>query len=165
MTLARCNRGTPAALDPAQARAKNGEPFKFASERRPTVAVRTDEVLESAPPFAIHESALGGIAARKFLGCAYFPSISRRNVVQPRTRGENRTSGTTNQRPRTDFVAQSGGAPVEGLSALPASLFLSSAPQQRCALRSRALARPRPVSETLPMGWEVPTAHLHHISR
>jgi hypothetical protein len=55
----------------------NGEPFKFASERRPAVAVRTDEVIESAPPFATHESALSGIAARKFLGCAYFPSTSR----------------------------------------------------------------------------------------
>jgi hypothetical protein len=35
-------------LDPAQARAKNGEPFKFASERRPAVALRTAEVIVEA---------------------------------------------------------------------------------------------------------------------
>src|SRR5262245_8866456 len=114
--------GRSAVLDPAQARAKNREPFKFASERRPAVA------------------------------------------SQPRTRGENRPKGT-NQSPRTDFVAAPRGAPVEGPSALPASSFLSSAPQQRCALRSRALARPAPVSETLLLGWEAPMAHLHHLSR
>jgi len=35
-------------LDPAQAQAKNGEPFKFASERRSAVALRTDEVIVQA---------------------------------------------------------------------------------------------------------------------
>jgi hypothetical protein len=40
--------GRSAVLDPAQARAKNGEPFKFASERRPAVALRTDEVIVEA---------------------------------------------------------------------------------------------------------------------
>jgi hypothetical protein len=57
-------------LDPAQARAKNGERSSFASERRPAVGVRTDEVIESAPPFATHGSAFSGIAACSFLGCA-----------------------------------------------------------------------------------------------
>jgi hypothetical protein len=96
---------------------------------RSAVAGRTDEVIESAPPFATHESALGGIAACRFLGCAHSPNISRAGASsKPRTRGENRTNGTK-QSPRTDFVAHSGGAPVEGSSALPASLFLSSALQ------------------------------------
>jgi hypothetical protein len=56
---------------------------------RSAVAGRTNEVIESAPPFATHESALGGIAACRFLGCAHSPIFlapGRRLSLEPGAR-------------------------------------------------------------------------------